>query len=86
MSRLSIGMAILSVATVSLSAETYRVRVTRIDKDLYRDDSSKVIIETRYCYEYAYGDEAVLRYESYAVDNKLVFISSGTSCDVKSLR
>ena len=35
-------------------------------------------IETKYCYEYATRAEAVLRYEQYSYDNKLIF-DSGTS-------
>jgi len=61
-------------------AELYKVNVKRIDQDLYKTDSS-LIIKTRYCYEYTYGEEAVLKYEEYSYDNKLIF-DSGTICEV----
>lgn len=61
-------------------AGVYSVTVTRIDKDLYKT-TEKNYIQTRYCYEYAYGDGAALRWEPYGADNKLIF-DSGTSCEV----
>ena len=61
-------------------AEYYKVNVRRVDKDLYKT-SSGLFIQTKYCYEYAYGEDAVLKYEQYSYDNKLIF-DSGTSCEV----
>jgi hypothetical protein len=62
-------------------AEVYTVSVTRIDQDLYKTGGSTLYIETRYCYEYAIGAMAVLKYGQYSYDNKLIF-DSGTECDV----
>lgn len=64
-------------------AEFYKVNVKRIEQDLYKTDSG-LYIQTQYCYEYSYGDDAVLKYEDYSYDNKLIF-DSGTSCDVKKI-
>ena len=64
-------------------AETYVVYVKRIDKDLYRT-SEGVYIETRYCYHYSYGEEAILRYEPYSYSNKIIF-DDGTTCDVAKI-
>jgi hypothetical protein len=79
--RTALTLALMLLLVAPLSAETYRVSVTRIDKDLYRDDRSKVLIETKYCYEYATRDDAVLRWEGRYGTNWIVF-SSGTKCDV----
>lgn len=43
-----------------LDLDTYEVTLTRIDTNLYRIDNTKFYIETQYCYEYAYRDDAVL--------------------------
>lgn len=51
--------------------------MTRKGSNLYKVDGKDVWIETRYCYEYGYYEDAVL------TRNKLVFLNSGTSCDVK---
>ena len=73
----------LLVVSGSALAEMFAVSVRRIDKDLYKTDEG-VYIQTRYCYEYAYGDDAVLKYDRYAYDNKLIF-DSGETCDVEKV-
>jgi hypothetical protein len=77
--------ALLLFASVAFASELYKVNVTRIDSNLYRDNDSKTIIETRYCYEYAIRDDAVLKWEGRYGTNKLIF-SSDTVCDVVALR
>lgn len=75
---------LLFVSLLSLSsfafAEYYKVYVTRLDNNMYRT-SDGFYIATKYCYEYATSEEAILVYEQYSYDNKLIF-NSGTSCDV----
>lgn len=68
----------------ALASGVYKVSVTRKDRDLYRVDSTDIYIVTKYCYEYVYSDAAVLRYEQYAMDNKLIF-SGGASCQVEKV-
>lgn len=76
----------LVVGCVSASyAEVYRVRVSRIDTNLYRDLGSKAIIETRLCLELAIGDDAVLKWEGKYGTNWIVF-SNNAKCDVVALR
>ena len=66
-------------------AEYYKITVEKVDKDLYRMTDGKLLIETKYCYEYApFNTEAILKYERYSYDNKIIF-ESGTSCDVKEI-
>ena len=81
---LLLGMVAAAVAPV-LASEFYRVTVSRVDSNLYRDHNSKALIETRYCYEYATRDDAVLRWEGRYGTNKLIF-SSDQSCDVVGVR
>lgn len=75
---------VLAMLSPMVFSETYVVNVKREDKNLYKDLSSGVYIETKYCYEYTYGDEAILKYEQYSYSNELIF-SSGTKCQVKSV-
>jgi hypothetical protein len=70
----------------SVFAERYSITVKRLEKDLYQDIASKTIIETRYCYEYAYSEDAVLTWDGRYGNNSLIFKSSGTKCDVIALR
>ena len=65
-------------------ADAYQVTVIkRSESNLYiaTSGSAKIIIKTKYCYEYTYHEEAVLLYDKYSYDNKLIF-KSGSSCDV----
>lgn len=43
-----------------LESGQYKVELTRIDKDMYQICGTSIYIETRYCYEYATYDEAIL--------------------------
>ena len=74
------GTVALLAAAGAAHAEMYAVQVKRIDKDLYKTDQG-VYIQTRYCYVHAYGEKAVLKYEPYGYDNKLIFEDDDT-CDV----
>ena len=79
------GLGLLLAAAV-VHAEYYTVTVTRIEQDLYKVEyrSPTVYIVTRYCYEYAYHEEAVLKYERFSYSNRLVF-DSGGSCEVDEI-
>jgi hypothetical protein len=81
-----LGISLAEVCLMS-AGEVYRVTVTRVDKDLYKIENTRpvVYIETQHCYQYATRDDAILRYERYGTNNKLIF-SDDTSCDVKALR
>lgn len=67
------------VLASSLFADVFTVTVTRIDKDIYKTTTGFIII-TKYCYEYSYSDDAILKFEKYGYDNKLIF-DHGT-CEV----
>lgn len=69
------------VFSTHVMAEYYKVEVTRLDSNLYKT-SDGFYIETKFCHEYARSEEAILSYEQYLYDNKLIFKNS-TSCDVK---
>jgi hypothetical protein len=79
--KLVTALAIACATVASGSDGYYRVSPKRIDANLYRDVNTGLIIETRYCYEYAYGEDAILKYDRYSYDNKLIF-DSGNVCDV----
>ncbi len=47
-----------------IEAGKYKVTLTRKGSNIYRVDNTKLWIETRYCYEYATWEEAMLIVES----------------------
>jgi hypothetical protein len=82
--RLGMVLAVLACAVATYGTdEYYKVRPKRIEQDLYKDLESGLYIQTEYCYEYAYGEDGILKYDPYATryDNKLIF-NSGTACNV----
>lgn len=65
----------------SAFAGTYEIRVTRKESNIYSVDGKGIIIKTKYCYEYVYGSEAILRTSGRS--GKLIFIEEDNSCDVE---
>jgi len=76
-------VALLLVATAAL-AEYYKLRnVKRVDQDLYKTGDG-LYIETKYCYHYTYGEDAVLKWEGRYGDNKIIW-DDDSSCQVKDV-
>lgn len=42
----------------------YEVSITRKGQDLYKIDGTSVYVQTRYCYEYSYGEDVILHISS----------------------
>jgi hypothetical protein len=69
----------LSGAAVAAVGDRYQVSLTRKDGNLYKVDGQPFWVQTRYCYVYGYGDDAVLsQYE-------VVFLDDAEKCDVKRI-
>ncbi|MFZ7171286.1 hypothetical protein ACLSY8_04995 [Avibacterium avium] len=79
-----LSITLLSFLPLFVSAEYYKVEVSRIDTNLYKT-SEGIYIETKYCHEYANRDEAILSYEQYSYDNKIIFNNGSDSCDIKRI-
>lgn len=78
--------AVAMVLAASMAwAETYRVNVSRVERNVYLDHESKTVIVTKWCYEYARRDDAVLFEDQYG-SWKLLFVNSQQVCDVKEIR
>ena len=74
-------LPVLLLAATLAHADLYKVKVTRVQQDVYQDELSRGLIETRGCSEHVFKSDAVLSYEAYSHGNKLLF-ESGTVCDV----
>lgn len=74
--------------TVGVSADTYRVSVRKVDRNLYIDTRSKTVIETRLCLGgyTSSATDAILNWEGRFGDNWLLFLDSREKCDVVGLR
>lgn len=65
-------------------AGVYEVIVDKISGNRY-ETISGFIIETKFCYEYSYSEEAILKYGQSSYDNKLIFLDSEEFCDVEKV-
>ena len=54
----------LILTPIEIDAGKYVVNITRKGSNLYKIDGKNIYLETRYSYEYSYGDEVVLKIES----------------------
>lgn len=80
-------VVVLVVVLCGMSfAEYYKVYVKRIGTNLYKDLNSGIIIETQFCYKYTFGEDAILKYEPYSFDNKLIFDDGSSYRVVKIYR
>ena len=77
----------LFVAPVqTIASDVYEVTVTRKDQDLYEVLGADVYIKTRYCYEYVYYDDAILKIDSnYGFNIGTIMFDSGDTCDVAKI-
>jgi len=74
----TVFLSILIVSFTSIAyAEIYKLNITRIDQDLYKDTYTNYYIKTRSCYEYCYYQDVIFNSET----NQLIF-PNGFSYDI----
>ena len=73
-------LVLLGMGSVSV-AEMYRLRnVRRLDSNVYKADG-ELIIKTRYCYHYTYGEDAIYDDD----DKKIIWKGGDSPCDVEGI-
>jgi hypothetical protein len=72
----------LTLGAGALATDVYKVTVTRKADDLYFDHDSRLYIVTRYCYVYAYSQEALVRWDGYT--GKIIF-DEYQDCDIEKI-
>lgn len=75
--------AMMSLQAAPALAENYEVNLTRKGSNVYKIDGKDIIIQTRYCYVYAYSEEAIFKSSGYG--GQVVFFDSKDKCDVKAV-
>ena len=76
-------LVLLMLVSGVAAAGDYDLSVTRKGSNLYKVDGKDIYIHTRYCYEYVYSEDSLLRMSG--TSGKIVFIDEGSSCDVKAV-
>ncbi len=75
--------ALMSLQAAPALAENYEVNLTRKGSNVYKIDGKDIIIQTRYCYVYAYSEEAIFKTSGYG--GEVIFFDSKDKCDVKAV-
>jgi hypothetical protein len=78
----------MAIASPSLASDYYKVDVTRKAQDLYEVTGQGIYVKTRYCYEYVYSSEAILKIDSpsgYTVGEIIFVGNGGNKCDIEKL-
>ena len=75
--------AMMSLRVAPAQAENYEVNLTRKGSNVYKIDGKDIIIQTRYCYVYAYSEEAIFKTSGYGGEG--IFFDSKDKCDVKAV-
>ncbi len=73
----------MSLQAASALAENYEVNLTRKGSNVYKVDGKDIIIQTRYCYVYAYSEEVIFKSSGYG--GEVIFFDSKDKCDVKAV-
>ena len=75
--------ALMCLQAAPAQAENYEVNLTRKGSNVYKIDGKDIIIQTRYCYVYAYSEEAIFKSSGYGGEG--IFFDSKDKCDVKAV-
>lgn len=76
---------LLSISVLTYGADYYRLdNVVRRDNDIYTARGGIVII-TRYCYHYTYGETAILKWEGDNSFYNSIIWEDETTCQIKKM-
>jgi len=75
-------VALTFFQAVPALADNYEVNLTRKGSNVYKVNGKDIIIQTRYCYVYAYSEEAIFKTSGYG--GEIIFFDSKDKCDVKA--
>lgn len=67
----------LIIETNDIDDGVYEVTITRVGDHIYKIDGTKFYIEMPYCFEFSYGDEAIMKVKSSYMGRKygtLIFV------------
>ena len=73
----------ISLQAAPALAENYEVNLTRKGSNVYKVDGKDIILQTRYCYVYAYSEEVIFKSSGYG--GEVIFFDSKDKCDVKAV-
>lgn len=76
-------LTLIALQAGPVLAESYEVSLTRKGSNVYKIDGKDLVIQTRYCYVYAYSQDAIFQTSGYG--GEVIFFDSKDKCDVKAV-
>jgi len=67
----------------SVLADDYQVNITRKGNNIYKVTIKEIYIFTRFCHEYVYYSDAILKMHGYI--GEILFLENNEKCDVKAV-
>jgi hypothetical protein len=71
----------IPLSVVPAKAETYKIDLTRKERNLYKVSGKEIYLRTKYCYSYAHSATSI--FESYGRGGTITFLDDDDECDVK---
>jgi hypothetical protein len=81
-------MALVAISSSAFASDYYKVQVTRKDQDLYEVVGEGIYIKTRFCFEFVFFEDAIVKIDSPAGFNigEIIFVESGSAkCDIEKI-
>jgi hypothetical protein len=78
----------VQLTSTSLATDYYKTQVTRKSQDFYEVVGQGMYIKTRYCYEYVYYSDVILKVDSpygYTVGEIIFVNDGGGKCDIEKI-
>ena len=72
------------MSTIFATADNYEVSLTRKGSNLYKVDTKNIFVQTRYCYEYAYSEDSLLKLDG-SYSSEIIFLDAKSRCDIKAI-
>ena len=76
---------VLSISILFAMSSDYEIQITRKYQNLYKVDNTDIWIQTKYCYEYSYSENVILKYAGYGYSRGELIFKNGSKYDVEEI-
>ncbi len=76
---------VLSITILFAMSSDYEIQITRKYQNLYKVDNTDIWIQTKYCYEYSYSENVILKYAGYGYSRGELIFKNGSKYDVEEI-
>jgi len=76
-------LTLILILNLFLFADVFEINLTRKERNLYKENQKNLLIQTRFCFEFAFAADAILKIDG--LSKFVIFTNSGNKCDVKAI-